>query len=40
MFSHSSTPEALEQIYLLYGKSGFICIVRHGFQQTKKNKIK
>lgn len=33
MFGHPSTPETLEQIYLFYGKSGFICIVRHGFQQ-------
>lgn len=34
MFGHPSTPKTLEQIYLFYGKSGFICIVRHGFQQT------
>lgn len=39
MSGHSSTSQALKQVYLLYSKSGFICVVRHGFQQTK-NKVK
>jgi hypothetical protein len=34
MFGHPGTPKTLEQVYLFYGKSGFICVVRHGFQQT------
>lgn len=33
VLGHSGSPKALKQIYLLYGKSGLICIVRHGFQQ-------
>ena len=34
MFGHPGTPKTLEQVYLFYGKSGFICVVRHGFQQN------
>lgn len=39
MSGHSRTSQALKQVYLLYGKSWFVCVVRHGFQQTK-NKVK
>lgn len=33
---HSGATQALKQVDLLYGESGFICVVEHGFQQTGK----
>lgn len=39
MSGHSRTSQALKQVYLLYGKSWFVCVVRHGFQQAE-NKVK